>query len=156
MKKDNKTFGQMLKFTLFSISAGVIQTAVFTLLNELLKLDHWVSYFIALACSVLYNFTLNRKFTFKSAKNVPVAMLLAALFYVFFAPYSIYLTDFLTLKGLNEYLVLFINMVQNLALEFLWCRFIVYRNNIDTAKTENRKEETIEDAASSDETEEIA
>lgn len=60
----NKDLIRSVKFTLFSVSAGVIQIGSFTLLNELLHLDYWVSYLIALILSVLWNFTLNRRYTF--------------------------------------------------------------------------------------------
>lgn len=118
---------------MFSCGAGIIQFLTFTLLNELLSLNYWVSYLIALTASVLYNFTVNRRYTFKSANNVPKAMLLVILFYAAFTPYSTWLTNFLTIgKGLNEYLVLFVCMAQNLILEFLWCRYVVYRNSINS------------------------
>ena len=128
-----ENFIQIIKFVLFSCGAGIIQFLTFTLLNELLSLNYWVSYLIALTASVLYNFTVNRRYTFKSANNVPKAMLLVILFYAAFTPYSTWLTNFLTIgKGLNEYLVLFICMSQNLILEFLWCRYVVYRNSINS------------------------
>ncbi|NCA92360.1 GtrA family protein [bacterium] len=133
---------QVAKFVFFSCGAGIIQFGSFTLLNELLHLNYWVSYLIALVLSILYNFTFNRKFTFKSASNIPVAMALVFLFYVAFTPYSTWLTDFLTMKkGLNEYLVLIICMVQNLVLEFLWCRFVVYRKSINSNALAKKQEE---------------
>ena len=79
----NKDLIRSVKFTLFSVSAGVIQIGSFTLLNELLHLDYWISYLIALTLSVLWNFTLNRRYTFQSANNVPLAMLKVAAFYWF-------------------------------------------------------------------------
>lgn len=122
-----------LKFLLFSISAGVIQIGTFTLLNELLHLDYWVSYLIALVLSVIWNFTLNRRYTFQSANNVPIAMLKVALFYAIFTPASTWLEHFLTAGlGWNEYLVTAINMVLNFVLEFLYDRFFVFRDSIDT------------------------
>lgn len=137
-QQSNKSFKEsailFLKFTVFSLGAGIIQIVSFTLLNELAGLDYWVSTVIALALSVLYNFTVNRKFTFKSAANVPKAMALAFLFYVPFTPYQYFGTKFLTAThGWNEYLVLLIFIVQNFILEFLWCRYVVYRNNINNA-----------------------
>ena len=60
---------RVLKFVLFSISAGVIQILSFTLFNELLHWSYWFCYLVALVLSVLWNFTLNRKFTFRSAAN---------------------------------------------------------------------------------------
>jgi len=97
--KENSTKTELIrsvKFLFFSISAGVIQIGSFAFLYELLRLEEWVSHLIALILSVVWNFTLNRKFTFKSAANVPVAMLKVALFYVVFAPASSYLTALLT------------------------------------------------------------
>lgn len=134
MKKEKKAeLLRSVKFTLFSISAGVIQIGSFTLLNELLHLDYWVSYLIALVLSVLWNFTLNRRYTFHSANNVPVAMLKVALFYAVFTPASTWLEHWLTTGcGWNEYLVTAINMVLNFVLEFLYDRFFVFRGSIDT------------------------
>ncbi|MDD3463239.1 MAG: GtrA family protein, partial [Sulfurospirillaceae bacterium] len=68
-KKQNLLQG--FKYLLFATSAGIIQAASFTLMNEMIRWDYWPSYLIALTLSVVYNFTVNRKFTFKSAKNVP-------------------------------------------------------------------------------------
>ena len=82
----NKELLRSIKFVLFSVSAGLIQIIAFSLLNELLDADYWVSYLTALVLSVLWNFTLNRKFTFKSANNVPVAMMKIAAFYCVFTP----------------------------------------------------------------------
>ena len=134
MKKEKKAeLLRSVKFTLFSISAGLIQIGSFTLLNELFHLDYWVSYLIALVLSVLWNFTLNRRYTFHSANNVPVAMLKVALFYAVFTPASTWLEHWLTTGcGWNEYLVTAINMVLNLVLEFLYDRFYVFRGSIDT------------------------
>ena len=82
----NENLIQMTKFLLFSISAGVIQVISFTLLYEVAKYVYWPSYLIALILSVIWNFTLNRKFTFKSAANVPVAMTKIAIYYAIFTP----------------------------------------------------------------------
>ena len=150
-----ETFIQVLKFVLFSCGAGIIQLGAFTLMNEIIRWNYWVSYLIALVLSVLYNFTVNRRYTFKSANNVPLAMALVFLFYVAFTPYSVWLTDYLTMdKGWNEYLVLFICMAQNLTLEFLWCRFVVYAKSINTNKLakkgkqeENSEEKVVEEKA---------
>ena len=122
-----------LKFLLFSISAGVIQILSFTLLNELLHLPYWVSYLIALVLSVIWNFTLNRRFTFRSANNVPVAMLKVAAYYAVFTPLSTLLEKYLTeTVGWNEYLVTLINMVLNFVTEYLFDTFVVFRGAIDT------------------------
>ena len=121
-----------LKYTAFAASAGIIQILTFTLLNELAHLDYWISYLIALVLSVLWNFTLNRKYTFKSASNVPKAMLLVFLYYLVFTPASTLLEHYLTGLGWNEYLVTGINMVINFVTEFLFQRFVVFRGSIDT------------------------
>lgn len=123
---------QMLKFTLFSISAGLIQIAVFTLLNEVCRFAYWPAYLIALLVSVLYNFTLNRRFTFKSAANIPIAMIKVLMYYAVFTPLSTWWGDVLTAIGWNDYIVLAGTMIINFVTEFLYCRFFVYRNNIYT------------------------
>ena len=131
MKK--KEILRAVKFTLFSISAGVIQLAAFALLTELTPFPYWVKYLTALVLSVLWNFTLNREFTFKSAGNVPKAMALVAIFYAVFTPLSTLLGDYLTGKLVwNEYLVTVLNMLANFVLEFLYDKFIVFRGSIDT------------------------
>ncbi len=137
-----KEFIRVIKFTLFSASAGLIELGAFTLLNELLHLPYWVSYLTALVLSVLWNFTLNRKFTFKSAANVPVAMLKVAAFYLVFTPLSTWLEHVLTTGlGWNEYLVTAINMVLNFITEFFYQRFFVFGDSIDTQ--ENKKEASV-------------
>ena len=127
-----------IKFVLFSISAGLIQIISFTLIDELLHLQHWVYYLVALVLSVLWNFTLNRKFTFCSANNVPVAMLKVAGFYLVFTPLSTWWTAVLTgaSAGWNEYLVLILTMLVNFVTEYLYDRFVVFGKSIDTAKKE--------------------
>ena len=128
-----KELMRSLKFLLFSISAGVIQILSFTLLNELAHLPYWVSYLIALVLSVIWNFTLNRRFTFRSANNVPVAMLKVTAYYAVFTPLSTLLEKYLTeTVGWNEYLVTLINMVLNFVTEYLFDIFVVFRGSIDT------------------------
>lgn len=136
MKESRKEFLRTVKFTLFSISAGLIQLGSFTLLEETLHLTHWLSYLISLVLSVLWNFTLNRKYTFCSANNVPVAMAQVALFYLVFTPLSTWWTAVLTGEsvGWNEYLVLALTMVTNFVTEYLYDRLVVFRKSIDTAK----------------------
>ena len=122
-----------IKFLLFSISAGVIEIVSFTLLNELLNWSYWPCYLIALLLSVLWNFTLNRRYTFQSACNVPAAMAKVLAFYAVFTPASTILGNYLAETLLwNEYLVTAINMVLNFVLEFLYDRFLVFRDTIDT------------------------
>ena len=125
---------RFVKFTFFSASAGLIELLVFTLLNEVLHLPHWLCYLIALVSSVLWNFTLNRKFTFRSAGNVRTAMLKVAAFYAVFTPLSTLLVKFLTdTCRWNEYLVTVLNMLLNFVTEFLYQRFVVFGKTLDTA-----------------------
>ncbi len=124
-----------VKFVLFSISAGVIQILTDALANELLHWDPEWSYLLALTLSVLWNFTLNRKFTFQSAANVPVAMLKVAGFYLVFTPLSTWWTAVLTgTCGWNEYVVLIGTMLINFVTEYLFQRFVVFGKSLDTAK----------------------
>ncbi len=136
MTNTRKELLRSLKFVLFSISAGIIQIASFTLMEELLHLEHWVAHLISLTLSVLWNFTLNRKFTFQSAGNVPVAMLKVAGFYLVFTPLSTWWTAVLTgtAVGWNEYLVLALTMIVNFVTEYLFDRFVVFGKTMDTAK----------------------
>ncbi len=124
---------QAIKFLLFSISAGAIQSISFAILFSGFKLVYWPSYLTALTLSVLWNYTLNRKFTFKSANNIPVAMMKVAGYYAVFTPASTWWGQALNDIGWNGYLVLFITMVINLITEFLFTKFVVYRNAINTA-----------------------
>ncbi len=135
MNDKKKEFFRVLKFVGFSVSAGVIQIAVFTLLNELCKWDYWLSYLIALTLSVVWNFTFNRKFTFQSASNVPIAMVKVLCYYLVFTPLSVLLEHYLagTLEW-NEYLVTGINMLLNFSTEFLYQRFFVFGSSLDTGK----------------------
>lgn len=129
----HKEFLRTVKYVLIAASAGLVEIGSFTLMNELLHWNYWVSYLIALVLSVLWNFTINRRYTFKSASNVPKAMLLVFEYYCVFTPLSTLLEHYLTVKlGWNEYLVTAINMILNLATEFPYQRFIVFRNSIDT------------------------
>ena len=131
----NKEWLRTLKFFLFSVSAGVIQLGSFALLNELLHLDYWVSYLVSLVLSVLWNFTFNRKYTFKASGNMARAMALVFAYYCVFTPLSTVLEHFLAGNlGWNEYLVTLINMVLNFITEFLFQRFVVYRNDLYTKK----------------------
>lgn len=132
MNNRKKELMRSLKFLLFSVSAGIIQIASFTLLEELTPAPHWLAYLVSLVLSVLWNFTFNRKFTFHSAGNIPVAMTKVALFYLVFTPLSTWWTDALTGAGVNEYLVLAGTMIVNFVTEFLYDRFFVFGKTIDT------------------------
>ncbi len=135
MANTKKEIIRTVKFVLFSASAGIIQVLSFTLMEEGLHLEHWISYLVSLILSVLWNFTLNRKFTFCSANNVPVAMVKVAVFYLIFTPLSTWWTAVLTGEsvGWNEYLVLIGTMLINFVTEYLYDRYIVFGKSIDTA-----------------------
>jgi putative flippase GtrA len=144
--KQHKELWRTLKFVLFSASAGIIQFTSFELLNWLLgERLWWVSYLTALVLSVLWNFTFNRRFTFKSSSNVPVAMLKVFAYYCVFAPVTTiggdYLVDTLRWDGT---LVTIINMALNLSTEFLYQKYVVYRNSIDTNELAQKENETVE------------
>lgn len=127
---------RVVKFVLFSISAGLIEIGVFSLLNETTSMTYWPCYLIALICSVIWNFTLNRKFTFQSSNNVPIAMFKVFIYYLIFTPLSTWLGNYLAeTLGWNEYLVTGINMLLNFITEFLYQRFYVFRDSIDTKPT---------------------
>lgn len=130
--KDKKIL-QVLKFTLFSVSAGAIQIGSFALLEIFIK-DYWIPYIISLMLSILWNFTLNRKYTFKSAANVPVAMAKVFGFYIIFTPLSTYLGNIAEDYGTNDFVILIVTMLANFVLEFLFCKFVVYRGKEDTLK----------------------
>ena len=135
MKIEKKEVLRTVKYTLVAASAGVIQIGAFTLQNEVFHFNYWVSYLAALILSVLWNFTLNRRYTFRSAANVPKAMLLVLLYYAVFTPLSTYLEHVLTDSlGWNEYVVTVLNMLFNFVTEFLYQRFFVFRDSIDTNK----------------------
>ena len=131
--KDRSELIRTIKFVLFSISAGVIEIGVFTVLYELLHWEYWVAYLIALVLSVLWNFTLNREFTFRSASNVPIAMLKVAAYYAVFTPVTTILGNHLEgTCGWNGMLVTILNMLLNFVTEYLYDRFVVFGKSIDT------------------------
>ncbi len=140
-----------VKFVLFSASAGVIQFGSFTLLHEFTNIDsltsldklfgndYGLTYFIALFFSVLWNFTFNRKFTFKSAAKVSVAMLKVFAFYLVFSPLSIWWGVALTKYGWNYYIVLILTMLANLATEYFYDRNVVYGKTVYTNEEGQRE-----------------
>ena len=142
----NKELLRALKFTLISISAGIIQVLSYALIRVFSKFpegswqDYVIAYTPSLLLSVIWNFTINRKYTFKSANNVKVAMLLVLAFYAVFTPVSTILGGVVVEKGMNADLVFVITLVSNFVLEFLYTRYIVYRNSCDTINKENKIE----------------
>ena len=134
--KNKKELIRKIKFTLFSISAGAIEIGIFTLLNEFTSFGYWVCYLTGLVASVIWNFTLNREFTFKSTANVPLAMTKVFIFYLVFTPTSTILGNYLVKTlHINEYLVTGFNMLCNFILEYLYDKHIVFRGTIDTKKS---------------------
>ena len=129
--KDKKQLWQAVKFTLFSISAGVIQIGSFAIMEIFIQ-DYWIPYLISLVLSILLNFTLNRRYTFKSAANVPVAMAKVFGFYLVFTPLSTWLGHLAEGCGINDFVILVVTMLANFVLEFLFCKFVVYRGKEDT------------------------
>ena len=136
MKKDSVI--QMIKFTLFSISAGVIQVLSFALFNEIFGWIYWPSYLIALILSIVWNFTLNRQYTFKSAANVPIAMMKLFGFYAVFTPLSTWLGHIAETAGINDYIILGVTMLSNFVLEFLFCKLVIYKNQENTRLEKKR------------------
>ena len=155
-KKSKKEAWQALKFTLFSISAGVIQIGTYTLMYEAFHWAPWLSYLVSLILSVLWNFTFNRTYTFRSDANVGRSMVLVALFYVVFTPLSTWWTAALTGENpftgsaasgeplVNNYLVQGGTMLINFVTEFLYQKFVVYRGSIDTNERARNQKGNIE------------
>ncbi|MBO7195921.1 MAG: GtrA family protein [Clostridia bacterium] len=126
------------KFTLISISAGLIQIGVFTLMYELGGLPYWLSYLVSLLLSIIWNFTINRKVTFKAANNVPKAMAQLLCFYAVFTPVTVWGGQWIEGLGVHGLVVEAVTMILNFVLEFLFCRFVIYRDSCDTATVDDR------------------
>ena len=156
MNKGRHEAWQAVKFTLFSASAGIIQIGTYTLMYEVFHWAPWLSYLVSLILSVLWNFTFNRTYTFRSDADVKRSMLLVALFYLVFTPVSTWWTAALTGENpftgaqasaeplMNNYVVQIGTMLINFVTEFLYQRFVVYRNSIDTnerARKANKQDE---------------
>ena len=132
---DKKELIRTVKFTLFSISAGIIEIVLFTLLDKFTGWTYWPKYLIALIASIIWNFTLNREYTFKSANNVPIAMIKVAIFYAIFTPVSTIAGNYLAENlGWNDILVTLLNMACNFILEYLYDKYVVFKGSIDTKK----------------------
>lgn len=141
MKNKNELI-RKIKFTLFSISAGIIEIVLFAILDQFTNWNYWANYLIALIASVIWNFTLNRQYTFKSANNIPTAMFKVAIFYLIFTPVSTVLGNYLAeTLGWNDTLVTILNMICNFVLEYLYDTYFVFRGSIDTKVNKNKKDE---------------
>ena len=137
---NKKELFRTIKFTLFSISAGLIEIVLYELLAHLTNWSYWPCYLIALVASVIWNFTLNRNYTFKSATNVPIAMTKVFIYYLIFTPLSTIGGNYLaeTLKW-NGTIVTLLNMIINFITEYLYDRFLVFGNSIDTKETNDKR-----------------
>ncbi len=135
MSKDKGQLMQALKFTLFSISAGIIQIVSFAIL-EIFIHEYWIPYLTSLILSIVWNFTLNRRYTFQSAANVPIAMAKVFGFYLVFTPVSTWLGNLAEQNGGNDFVILILTMVANFVLEYLFCKFVVYRGQENTRREE--------------------
>lgn len=146
-KKNKQETLRAVKFGLFSVSAGIIEVIVFTGMDMFTSLGYWPCYLTALICSVIWNFTLNRRYTFRSANNVPVAMMKVAAFYCVFTPVTTIGGDYLADNlGWNNYLVLGLTMACNFITEYLYDRFFVFGKSIDTNDIAKRKAEKMKNA----------
>ena len=132
-KSGMQQFIEILKFTGFSISAGVIQLVSDGILCDWTGwLPWWPAYLISVVLSVIWNFTFNRKFTFKAANNVPLAMCLVLVYYCAFIPLSVFGGNAIAAQlpenlGL---LVTFMMMLINFVTEFVWDKFIVFNQKV--------------------------
>lgn len=132
-KSAKKQFIQILVFTGFSISAGIIQLLSFTILYEWgAWLKWWPAYLISIVLSVIWNFTFNRKFTFRAANNVPLAMALVVVYYCAFIPVSVFGGNALEAAWGEKLgvVVTVIMMVANFVTEFLWDKFVVFNDKV--------------------------
>ena len=153
MNKGRHEAWQAVKFTLFSASAGIIQIGTYTLMYEVLHWAPWLSYLVSLILSVLWNFTFNRKYTFRSDADVKRSMLLVGLFYLVFTPLSTWWTAALTGENpftgaaasreplVNNYIVQIGTMLINFVTEFLYQKFVVYRGTIDTNERARKQQD---------------
>ena len=127
--KSNQTKIEAFKFTLISISAGLIQLLSFALLTWAIPIfggEYGINYVISLLLSIVWNFTINRKVTFKPTKPIALAMLLILGFYAVFTPVTAVIGSYFVKRGAFELLVLGITMVSNLVLEFVYIKYVVY------------------------------
>lgn len=129
----NQTTKEAIKFTLFSISAGIIQITSFTILELTTSFSYWPSYLISVVLSVLWNFTFNRKYTFYGTNNVYKAMMLTLLFYVFFIPITTIGGNILEKDySWNGFVIIGLTMLLNFVLEFIYTKYVVYYKNEKT------------------------
>lgn len=128
-------FLQLLKFTVFMASAGAIQLLSTTTLHQWtgwLADYYWVAYVIGLTLSVIWSFTFNRKFTFKAANNVPLAMVLVIIYNCLIVIPLAWGGDELVKLWGNDLgiVVTIITMLINFVTEFFWDKFIVFNKRV--------------------------
>ncbi|MDO5025763.1 MAG: GtrA family protein [Trueperella sp.] len=117
---------QAVKFTLLSGTAAVVEAGSYALFLALDLMPVSWAQAISVALSVLWNFTLNRKFTFKSTGNVPFAMLLVSLFYVAYIPISSVLAGLMDDAGMHPAVIKIIWLLINFVGEFIWWKYVVF------------------------------
>ncbi|HQC54959.1 MAG TPA: GtrA family protein [Clostridia bacterium] len=150
--KAKREIFQAIKYFIIAGSAGAIQVGTYALFHDAMKLVPWLSHLISLILSVLWNFTFNRKFTFKSAVNVPKAMVKVALYYAVFTPLSMFWTGAFTtgiwgVKGLgiHPWAVEIPTLLINGITEFLYQKFFVFNDAKEKEKaTKKRQKENSE------------
>jgi len=146
-KNETSELVRFLKFLFFSVSAGAIELGSSAILYAIFPNHYKWCYLTGLVLSVVWNFTLNRKFTFKSAANVPIAMLKVAAYYAVFTPLTTWLGGWLEgTVGWNGNVVTIVNMVLNFVTEFLYQRYFVFGKSIDTNDKSPSSEEANEEA----------
>lgn len=138
--KSRESLFQAIKFTILSLSAGGIEALSFLGLDKLTAWSYDVKHVISIVLSVLWNFTLNRRYTFKSANNVPVAMLKVGIFYAIFIPVTAWLGQLAAGSGIHEYIIKAATMILNFVGEFLWWKLIVFRGSENTNKLARAKQ----------------
>lgn len=138
-EKIKKIFStQEVKFFFFSISAALVEIISFFILRNVFKINIEISQSISIALSVIYNFTINRKYTFKSTNNIYIAMLKVAIFYIFFIPFSAFGSKALERLGIPDVVIKTISLLLNGIGEFLWWKYVVFYDKNEKKNSENR------------------
>lgn len=136
-----------VKYACVALSAGVIQVAATFLLNGFVfkgEDNYYICYLIGLVLSVIWNFTLNRRYTFNAANKIAPAMVKVACYYLVFTPLSTWWVDALVNADfwgipvtVVEVIVQIGTMLVNLITEYIFQRLFVFGKAIDT-RNENK------------------
>ena len=122
---------QFLQFVVVSLGAGVIEYATFALMTWIVpdnKTMLVAAEVTSVVLSCLFNFTVNRKYTFHSSSNIPLGMLLYGVYYAFLAtPAGVWFLLFLTQGGMHELLAKAVKMLVNFIFDYLFCKFILFQ-----------------------------